>query len=140
MCFGQGILELEFERGDLAMFCFSSTQNLVFKTLTHISYLSLYFSLNSLKNVFYSNIGFSFQLKNKTLTQKLWSPHVCLFKAVTILLLPQSMIFSLFPLLFHSSLWNTLIPLSFLSPPCIRSKNPTQTHLINIEISHVHTH
>ena len=64
MCFGQGILEFEFERGDLAMFCFSITQNLVLKTLTHISYLILYFSLNSLKNVFYSNIGFSFQLKN----------------------------------------------------------------------------
>ena len=64
MCFGQGILELEFERGDLAMFCFIITQNLVLKTLTHISYLILYFSLNSLKNMFYSNIGFSFQLKN----------------------------------------------------------------------------
>ena len=104
MCFGQGILELEFERGDLAMFCFSSTQNLVFKTLTY-SCLILYFSLNSLKIVFDSNIGFSFQLKNSTLTQKLWSPHVCLFKAVTILLLPQPMIFSLsssFILLFET--------------------------------------
>ena len=110
------------------MFCFSSTQNLVFKTLTHISCLIFYFSLNSLKNVFDSNIGFSFQLKNSTLTQKLWSPHVCLFKAITIVLLPQPMIFSLSTLLFHSSLWNTLLPLSFLSPPCIRSKNPTPSH------------
>ena len=38
MSYGQGNLESEFKKEDLAMLRFSITQNLVLKTLTHISY------------------------------------------------------------------------------------------------------